>query len=295
VSSRFEFTFLHYIGGKRRLVPRLLELLPPHRCYVEVFGGVAHLLLAKKPSAVEVYNDVDGRLVNLLKVVKERGQELQERLEGLLYSRRVYLEFLREPLPGDPLEDAVRFFYVIRSSFKGKWGQGWAHGVTRNHAATYSSAVAQLRLVQQRLRNVNIEELDFRECIKTYDGPRTLFFCDPPYISPEHYEHNFGEKDHEDLAELLRRVKGKWLLTYNDHPRIRHLYAGYPLMTVVRPVSTTLTRNCEVRGNWTQLIIANYELPSAPQFLKKSLFPERVKIPGTRPAFKSHGPKVRSS
>jgi len=285
---------MHYIGGKSRLVRSLLPLIPPHKCYVEVFGGGAQLLFAKEPSRVEIYNDIDGRLVNLFLVVRDRGREFQDRLATLPYSRRVYREYKTHEEIGDPLEDAVRFFYVVRGSFGGEYGTGWSYGTVKNEAKRYFYVMSQLGLVSKRLENVQIEELDFRECIKRYDRPWTLFFCDPPYYVVKAYKYSFNEKDHEDLAKLLRRVKGKWLLTYNDHPRIRHLYAGFPLLVKKLSVQGALVKDKKSRRTWDQLIIANYELSSTPQFLQKHFFPETVKIPGSRRGFKSPRPKVRS-
>jgi len=276
------------------LVRSLLPLIPPHKCYVEVFGGGAQLLFAKEPSRVEIYNDIDGRLVNLFRVARDHGQEFQRRLEQLPYSRRIHEELRTEPETGDLLEDAVRFYYVTRGSFGGEYGTGWSYGTVKNEAKQYFAVMSQLGLVSKRLENVQIEELDFRECIKRYDRPWTLFFCDPPYYGVKSYKYVFSEKDHEDLAKLLRRVKGKWLLTYNDHPRIRHLYAGFPLLVKKLSIHGALVKDKKSRHTWDQLIIANYELSSTPQFLQKSLFPETIKIPGSRRGFKSPRPKVRS-
>jgi len=295
VSSRFKLGFLQYMGGKSYLVKRLLELLPPHRCYVEVFGGGAKLLFAKEPSRVEVYNDIDGRLVNLFLVVRDRCQEFRERLRLLPYSRRIYLQFSKNLKTGDPLEDAVRFFYVLRCSFSGEFASGLSYGPTKNEARELSNQMETMDLVAARLRNVQVEDLDFRECIKRYDKPWTLFYCDPPYYGFDVYKHGFSERDHEDLAGILRSVKGKWLLTYNDHPRIRHLYAGFPLVIKKLSLRGSLVKGERRMRRWDQLIIANYEFGSAPNFSNKRFFPERVKIPGTGPGFKSQGPKVRSS
>ena len=294
MSSRFKIRFLQYIGGKSMLVRSLLPLIPPHKCYVEVFGGGAQLLFAKEPSKVEIYNDIDGRLVNLFRVARDHSQEFQRRLEQLPYSRRIHEELRTEPETGDLLEDAVRFYYVTRGSFGGEYGTGWSYGTVKNEAKQYFAVMSQLGLVSKRLENVQIEELDFRECIKRYDRPWTLFFCDPPYYGVKAYKYSFNEKDHEDLAKLLRRVKGKWLLTYNDHPRIRHLYAGFPLLVKKLSIHGALVKDKKSRRTWDQLIITNYELSSTPQFLQKSLFPETVKIPGSRRGFKSPRPKVRS-
>lgn len=294
MSSRSKIMFLQYMGGKGLLVPTLRDLISQHKCYVEVFGGGAQLLFAKRPSRVEVYNDIDGRLVNLFRVVRDHSLEFQERLEKLLYSRRIFEDFCRQPETGDPVEDAVRFYYVNRNSFSGEYGTGWSRGTIKNEAKEYFSVVSQLGRVAARLRNVQVEETDFRECIEGFDRSWTLFFCDPPYYGVQAYKYSFNEKDHEDLARALAKVKGKWLLTYNDHPRIRHLYAGFPLLVKKLPVMGALVTGQKSRRTWDQLIIANYDLGKKPLGRQKTLFPRRVRIPGTSPGFKSQRPKIRS-
>lgn len=294
MSSHFKIRFLQYMGGKAYLIPTLRDLIPPHKCYVEVFGGGAKLLFAKRPSKVEVYNDVDGRLVTLFRVVRDHRREFQERLEQLLYSRRMFEEFCRQPDTGDPLEDAVKFYYVLRSSFSGEYGTGWSRGTVKNEAKEFFSVVSQLGLVAARLRNVQVEETDFRECIEAFDRPWTLFFCDPPYYGVQVYKYSFNEEAHEDLAKILARVKGKWLLTYNDHPRIRHLYAGFPVRVKKLPIMGSMVKDGKSRRMWDQLIIANYPLERQPQLSQKTLFPRRVRIPGTRSPSRSARPKIRS-
>ena len=71
--------FFPYIGGKYNLLKTLAPLIPPHEIYVEVFGGAANLLLNKPPSPVEVYNDVDGEIVNLFLVVRDSPKDFVER------------------------------------------------------------------------------------------------------------------------------------------------------------------------------------------------------------------------
>ena len=71
----------HYYGGKFYLLPYLLKVVPKHHCYVEVFGGGGYLLLNKKRSKVEVYNDINGDVVNLFRVLRDNGDELIRRLK----------------------------------------------------------------------------------------------------------------------------------------------------------------------------------------------------------------------
>ncbi|MEM3502174.1 MAG: DNA adenine methylase, partial [Candidatus Bathyarchaeia archaeon] len=122
-----------YVGGKTFLLKHLLPLIPPHEIYVEVFGGGAALLLNKAPSKYEVYNDVDGELVNLFLTLRDDSERFRSRLEGIPYSREIFQRWSREfktgnSLPEDNVERAVRFYYVISSSVSGKFGQGWSFG-----------------------------------------------------------------------------------------------------------------------------------------------------------------------
>src|SRR3989304_4290570 len=118
-----QLSLISWMGGKQRLVKQLLTLIPEHNVYCEVFGGGAALFLNKPPSHVEVLNDIDGNLVNLFMVVRDRTREFHAALQKLPYSRELY-ETWRQPFlkgrtnePADPVERAARFYYVIRSAF----------------------------------------------------------------------------------------------------------------------------------------------------------------------------------
>ncbi|MFB5189053.1 DNA adenine methylase [Alicyclobacillus fastidiosus] len=72
---------------------------------------------------------------------------------------------------------------------------------------------------------MQIECRDFREVIECYDSPDTLFYCDPPYVGRENrYKGNFNERDHRDLAELLRGIKGQAIVSYYEDPLVNELY-----------------------------------------------------------------------
>lgn len=221
--------FFPWMGGKHFLVKKLLPLIPPHRVYVEVFGGAAALLFAKDPSEKEVYNDVDSNLVNLFLVVRDRKEEFLKRLEWLPYSRELYQKFMRDLDQNrilDPLERAIAFLYCMRSCFAGRYGAGWAFdrkGPT--HATRWTNFSKILDSIAERIRTLEIDHLDFRQCIKNRDAPDVFFFIDPPYLDVKQANKlAMTEQDHVDLADLLVSVQGKWLLTYNDHPLIRKLY-----------------------------------------------------------------------
>ncbi len=132
LSMKKQRCFLSWVGGKSRLAPVIVKQFPEHKTYVEVFGGAAWVLFRKEPSHVEVYNDINGDLANLFRVVKHRPSALVERLSLILYSRESYKEFVGEwkERPTDEVDRAASFIYVVRSAFGAKPAGGWAYGKT---------------------------------------------------------------------------------------------------------------------------------------------------------------------
>ena len=260
--SKKRLCFFPYIGGKFALFSRLVRMIPPHEIYVEVFGGAASLLLNKPRSRVEVYNDVDGELVNLFLVMRDQRDTFVERFRWVLYSRGMYDRWLGEPAPDDAVERAVRFYYVLRCSFSGKYGASWAfkRRAQRHAPDVFWSALDRMELVSKRLKGCYIDGLDFRRCVANWDTADTFFFCDPPYYGPSYYRKGFSEQDHVDLRETLGRVKGKWLLTYGDHPKVRELYAGYETREASVPRVAGLLKLGGKRTRLNNLVIANYPL-----------------------------------
>lgn len=221
-------------GGKRRLRRLIVAMMPPHRCYVEVFGGAAWVLFAKPPSAVEVYNDINGELVNFFKVVKYRWEEFVAACDWLLPSRRLFEEFKRrDPAELGDVERAVRFYYLVKASFGGK-GECFGYSVAQRSSFNPSKIYDSVRRAYERLKHVYIENLDFREVIKRYDDERTLFYLDPPYYraaTPRWYD-GMADGDYEELAELLRGVRGSFILSINDCEFTRRLFGGFRVFEV---------------------------------------------------------------
>jgi len=219
-----------WIGGKRRLADRLLPYFPAHQCYVEPFaGGAALFFLRQVPADVEVLNDVNGELVNLYRVVKHHLEEFVRQFKWALSSRQVFkwLQITPEETLTD-IQRAARFFYLQQSAF-GARVQGQSYGV----ATTTPPGLNLLRIEENlsaahlRLANAYIENLPWAECVKRYDRPHTFFFMDPPYWETEGYGVGFGWEEYELLAKTLSGLKGKAIVTLNDHPDIRELFKDF--------------------------------------------------------------------
>jgi DNA adenine methylase len=221
--------FIVWPGGKRRLAARIIGMLPDHRCYVEPFAGAAAVLFAKEPSAAEVLNDSMGELVNLYRVVQHHLDEFVRQFRWALASRKMF-DWAQLQVP-DTLTDiqrAARFFYLQQSSFGGK-----VVGRTFGTSATAPAKFNLLRIEETlseahlRLARVTIENRHWLECVECYDRDETVFFLDPPYWQTQGYGGAFGIEQYQALADALAHLKGKALLTINDHPDMRETFARF--------------------------------------------------------------------
>lgn len=225
---------LIWFGGKGKVAQHIIRRIPHHNCYVELFGGAAHVIAQKPHITNEVYNDIDGEVVNFLLMARAEPRRLKEACESLPYSRQLYEKWKREEMPRDDFERAVRFFYLNRSGIaKGNSKEaftttGWRHSRKHNTARTYQSACNLIESFAKRMSTVMIDNRDFREVARVYDSPTTLFYVDPPYIGREKcYAGGFTENDHRELAELLNNIQGKVILSYYEHPLLDELYSSW--------------------------------------------------------------------
>lgn len=257
---------LIWFGGKGKVANEIIRRMPDHKVYVEPFGGAAHVLAQKPPASNEVFNDIDGELVNFLLVARGKPDKLARACETLPYSRQLYEEWRDTLPPTDKFERAVRFFYLNRCGIaKGNgpkaYKTGWRHS-TKAHqspAKGYHAAVAALESFAWRMRYVQIDCRDFREVIQVYDSPETLFYVDPPYIGREKmYAGGFGEKDHRDLASMLGSIQGKAIVSYYADPLLNEIYTGWRIESF--EANRQVVKHTGLSTKTEELLIMNFDL-----------------------------------
>ena len=223
-----------WIGGKRRLADRILPRFPAHSCFVEPFAGGAALFFLRQPAQVEVLNDINGDLVNLYRVVQHHLEEFVRQFKWALSSRQVF-KWLQDTRPETltDIQRAARFYYLQHNAFGAK-----VSGQTFGTATTTPPGLNLLRLEETlsaahlRLASAFIEHLPWHDCIDKYDRPHTLFYMDPPYWQTEGYGVPFPFEQYERMAERMRTLQGKAILSLNDHPDIRHAFEGFHIESV---------------------------------------------------------------
>lgn len=248
-------SFLSWVGGKNYLKKEIVSRFPEkYEKYIEVFGGAAWVLFYKEKSEYEVYNDLNSDLVNLFKCVKFHFPELKRELSGGLNSRQLFNE-MRESCNFTGLTDiqrAARFFMLIKTSYGSK---GENFGCVKKNI---NIMVDYLDRVQERLCNVVIENMSFEKIIERYDKKDVLFYLDPPYYGTEkYYQIQFSEENHIRLAEMLKNVEGKFILSYNDCEYVRELYSQFNIEVVER-FNNLSARYTVKERKYKELIIKNY-------------------------------------
>jgi DNA adenine methylase len=255
---------ISWVGGKHRLRKHIIPLFPEHHCYVEVFGGSGTVLFGKEPSKVEVYNDRFDLLVNMFKVFKDKPDEFLKEIDLIPVSRTIFDQFKKDyfnPQNFTDVQNAVRFYYLVRAGFGSSLpdmgGSGFGVSARDMSRLNLDKVEKDVRNTYERIKRVNIENLDFEDLIKRHDKDITLFYCDPPYIDSREYTLKFGNDEHRKLAEKLHTIKGKFVLSINNHELAYDLYKDMNILEVDHNYSmrkTTHNTDCK------ELIITNFEI-----------------------------------
>lgn len=231
---------VRYHGGKWNLAKWIMKHFPPHRVYVEPFAGAASVLLQKPRSYAEVYNDLDGEIVNVFTVLRDPvlSRELERGIRLTPFSR-VDFGLSYKPCE-DRIEQARR---TIARAFMG-FGSNSHNRLTGFRSNSNRSGTTpahdwmhypdQIKRFCERLAGVVIENRPAIEVIERFDSAETLFYVDPPYVATTrregqygNYRHEMTDVNHAELATVLRRLKGNVVLSGYDCPLYDDLYEGW--------------------------------------------------------------------
>lgn len=249
---------LSYIGGKSRLSSIITSMIPEgHNQYCEVFAGAAWILFRKEPSKYEAINDRDGDLIAFYRVLQNHLEEFLRQFKWLLSSREWFQDW-KSQIEARGLTDiqrAARYYYLQRHCFGGRVkGRTWGPAVEHAPRINLLRLEEELSEVHLRLIRVIIDNLDWSDFIRQYDRKATFFYMDPPYWNLPFYKHNFETADFEKMAQQLSKIRGKFLMSLNDHPEVRKIFSKFD----IQPVKTQYSVSCKHRCSGTELLIKNY-------------------------------------
>lgn len=227
------------------LAPWIIEHFPPHRIYTEAYGGAASVLMRKaRAKLVEVYNDLDGEIVNLFRLLRDpdTAGALAKLLEATPFAREEF-DLSYEPCLGR-LEQARRTVVRAFMGFGSDSASGTKTGFRANGnrqsahpAKDWSNYPAAVSTFCERLRGVVVEHRPALEVLLQQDGPDTLHYCDPPYLpetrkesmirTGKAYRHELTDDDHRRLAEVLHAAQGMVVLSGYPSPMYDDLYGDW--------------------------------------------------------------------
>lgn len=228
-----------YIGGKRSLAKTIIQRInaSPHKTYCEAFVGMGGVFFRRElaPKS-EVINDWSGDVANLFRILQRHYPQFMDCLKFQITSRREF-ERLKACNPSTltDLERAARFIYLQKLAFGGKVA-GRNFGVSTERGARFNltNLAPILEAVHERLAGVVIENQPWSSFIDQYDRPGTLFYLDPPYWNSEgdYGKDLFGRDEFAAMAARLAKLKGRFIMSINDVPEIRELFAAFKMEEV---------------------------------------------------------------
>jgi len=238
------------VGGKKSLKKRIIALFPEHTTYCEPFIGGGSVFYGKNPSEIEVINDLDEGIFNIHNGLKSYGNEIHEELERDIDKDK--FNKYKASNPSCVKEKAKRDIIISKCSFMvNRQTYGNPNGLIRTN----------YRLYPERLQNTIIMNSDYKNVIKLYDSPSTLFYLDPPYensIKTSFYNHD--EFNLVDLESILKNIKGKFLLSMNDSDDVREIFKQYNIQPVSTIYKMSAISKREPRNR--ELFIMNYKIES---------------------------------
>jgi len=188
-------------------------------------GGNVYLSLEKK-TKINWVNDIDKDLVNFYKVISNKTQKekLYKYLKKEIVNKVRYKKIL-DIIPKDDVEKAYQYFYLNRTSFSGimnkpRWGYKLGSSVTPE------KWIGRIEPVSEKIKKTKLTSLDFVKVINKKSKNNVLIYCDPPYykVSKGIYKNEFNQKNHEDLCNVLKNTKFKFILSYNYHEELLKMY-----------------------------------------------------------------------
>ncbi len=251
-------SFLSYMGGKSLLADKIIPKMPEHTCYCEVFAGAAWMLFKKEESKVEIINDINTDLTTLYRVVKHHLDEFIRYLRWILIAREEFERFkIEKPETLTDIQRAVRFYYLLRAGFSSRIpNPSFSTSTVKRPNLNLLRIEEELSAAHLRLARVYIENRPYEKLIECYDRPHVFFYLDPPYHGVEDYYGKgiFKRSDYVKIKDILKAIKGKFIMSINDTREIREIYRDFR----IEKVKTVYMAGSSKKKGVTELLIMNY-------------------------------------
>lgn len=235
------------VGNKQSISKKIINLFPVHLTYVEPFVGSGAILFNKEPSEKEIINDLDKNVVEGFRLLKNAPSSDTFMIRRTLKEQQQ----LVETNPTSIQDKILKKLYQSCNTFGGT-GKGKLY-----KSYNQSKKINKIDEYKNRLKNVKIFNNDYKNIIKKYDTPTTLFFLDPPYEQSNNlYSHS--SFDFEELRDILTNIKGYFILTLNDSSNIRRIFKDFVIKGITVNKNKNPSSKQPIGGTRQEVIIMNY-------------------------------------
>jgi DNA adenine methylase len=216
-----------YPGNKADSCKYILPRLPYRKKYIEPFGGSGAVLAYRNPSPMEVFNDRFAGVVAFYRCIRDQDKcnALGERLKFFLHSREEFI-WCKETWKNceDDVERGARWYYMHQMSFANQgrhFGRSLKNPERRIRRVLEN--VPNFQWFHDRFLHVNIENQDWRQCLKDFDSPDAVFYMDPTYLNATDsiYEHELKKEEHKEMLDRVFHMEGFVAMSHYDHELYR--------------------------------------------------------------------------
>lgn len=226
--------FFGRVGSKRKILNNILKLIPAHKIYGEPFVGGGSVYFGKEPAPKEYINDLDKSLIEGYRLLK-KAPPVEELLKYAVKPKYMskddptvikQIQSFVNRKPKNNAEKLLQLLYISRNTFGNKW-TGFIY-----KGSTHISKIKKIDQYRERLQNTTISKQDYKAFIKKIDSKDTFFYLDPPYEDSDKL-YKFDFVNLEEMANILKNIKGKFLLSINDSPNVRRIFKGFNIRTIL--------------------------------------------------------------
>jgi DNA adenine methylase len=245
------------IGSKFKLRKKIIKYFPPDdewKTFVEPFAGSAQIFKAlhKNPEKKYVLNDLNKDIYNIWKNIKSVNIDKIRQFD-FKGDKDTFHHLRDEYKPKTKEQTLYKDLYLSRHSYA---NQRVSYATKKNSKFRFLEC---LPTIQEIMKSVVVSNLDYKQVLKKYNQADTLFYLDPPYFDKEHLYENQSVNPTE-LAEALKKIKGKFVLSYNDVPEVVEAFKGFHIHRISTTYAIFHTADgTQEKRKVKELLITNYK------------------------------------
>ncbi len=220
---------MKYPGSKLTVIPEIIGKYNKSnkKYFIDVFSGSGSVIMNIK-SEYKIYNDINPDLVFLFSTLKNNYDLFYKDISKAVATKKIFFDYYdkRTDFARNNIYGALKTFYDFNVNFGGM-GNTYSK-IDKSLYGSIKKNIDNLNLIKNDVKKWVIENMDFKELITKYDSQNSFFYFDPPYPGKSWYEYNFNIDDFKDLNNIIKNIKGKYLMNFNKEDELPLKIFGEP-------------------------------------------------------------------